>query len=281
MPGFSEKLDLKKQTHSLFCVGLDPSKENLSNWSLPQTAKGSQEFCNRVFDAALNEISIFKPQYAFFEQFGLKGLEVLSDIMKLIRDSGALCILDCKKGDIGSTMAAYGEAAFSAQSDFKADAITVTPYLGFQALKPVFSKAHSSGATVFVVVRSSNPEGQKIQTARLKEGFSVSEALARQIQLENSKVWKQKTIGAVIGATLDPEDQNNRRLISHLTDSWILAPGIGAQGASIPSLKTLFGSQVKNVIPSASRSLYAEGRKQNTLKKVIKKYKEETLKLLG
>ena len=197
-----------------------------------------------------------------------------------IKENEAVCILDCKKGDIGSTMAAYGTATISNKGAFRADAITVTPYLGFQALKPVFLEAHSVGATVFIVVRSSNPEGHEIQTAKLKDGRTVSEALADWIQLENSKMLKEKTIGAVVGATLDPKDPNNHRLINKLKDSWILAPGIGAQGANIKSIKTLFGSQSKHVIPSASRSLYTEGYEKAILKKCIKRYKNEALRLL-
>ena len=280
MPNFSKKLNSKKYQQSLFCVGLDPSKENLQKWALPQTAKGVQEFCQRILDVALKEINIFKPQYAFFEQFGLKGLKVLSDVIQLIKTNGALCILDCKKSDIGSTMEAYGISTLSPQGAFKADALTVTPYLGFQALKPVFLEASSSGAAVFVVVRSSNPEAYEIQMARLKDGRTVSEALAEQIRTENAKIGKEKIIGAVIGATLDAKDSHNQRLIKKLKDSWILAPGIGAQGAAIPSLKKLFGAHSQNVIPSASRSLYKEGYKKSVLQKVILKHKEESLKLL-
>ena len=280
MPALSDKLSEKRYDQSLFCVGMDPSRENLSKWNLPQTAKGAYEFCNRILDAALNEIYIFKPQYAFFEQFGTEGLEVLCHVIHLIKQSGAVCILDCKKGDIGSTMAAYAEATLSEQAAFQVDAITVTPYLGFNTLQPAFLKAHSTGKMVFVVVRSSNPEGLEIQTAKLNEGCTVSEALADRIYMENSTVLKQKVIGAVVGATLDPKDLNNQRLINNLKDSWILAPGIGAQGASISSLKNLFGTQVKNVIPPASRSLYSEGYEKAILQKCIRKHKEETLKLL-
>ena len=280
MLSFSDKLSAKMYDQSLFCVGLDPSKENLLKWNLPQTAKGVHEFCKRILDATLNELNIFKPQYAFFEQFGPQGLEVLCDIIHLIKKSGAVCILDCKKSDIGSTMAAYGTTTLSTQGTFKADAITVTPYLGFKALQPVFLQAHSVGAMVFIVVRSSNPEGFEIQTAKLNDGRTVSEALADWIYLENSKVLKQKTIGAVVGATLDAEDPNNQRLINKLNDSWILAPGIGVQGAAISSLKNLFGLQIKNVIPSASRSLYTEGYEKTALQKCIRRYKEETLRLL-
>ena len=280
MPDFSEKLYAKMHERSLFCVGLDPSIDNLAHWNLPPTAKGAYEFCKRILDAALGEVNIFKPQYAFFEQFGPEGLKVLCDVISLIKESGAVCILDCKKGDIGSTMAAYGAATISTNGAFRADAITVTPYLGFQALKPVFLQAQSVGAAVFIVVRSSNPEGNEIQTAKLKDGRTVSEALADWIQLENSKALKQKTIGAVVGATLEPEDPNNRRLINKLKDSWMLAPGIGAQGATMQSIKTLFGFQSKNVIPTASRSLYTEGYEKTTLQKCIKRYKNEALKLL-
>lgn len=280
MLSFSEKLNKKKHEKSLFCVGLDPSKENLLHWNLFPTATGAQEFCKKILDVALNEVNIFKPQYAFFEQFGIKGLEILSNVISTIRDNGGVCILDCKKSDIGSTMKAYGMASIEAGGDFQSDAITVTPYLGFNALKPVFLQAQSTGAAVFIVVRSSNPEGQDIQTAKMNDDRTVSEALAECIQSENSKADKQKTIGAVVGATLNPEDPNNHRLINKLQDTWILAPGIGAQGASVSSIKTLFKSQSKNVIPSTSRSLYAQGSETSALQKCIRNYKEEALKLL-
>ena len=280
MLNFSEKLQKKMYERSLFCVGLDPSMDNLASWGLPSTAMGAHEFCKRILDAALNEVNIFKPQYAFFEQFGPEGLKILCDVISSIKKSGAVCILDCKKSDIGSTMAAYGTATLSNEGTFKADAITVTPYLGFKALKPVFLQAQSVGAAIFIVVRSSNPEGGEIQTARLNDGRTVSEALADEIQAENSKTLNKKTLGAVIGATLKAEDLNNRRIIRKLKDSWILAPGVGAQGATIESVKTLFKSQVKNVIPSASRSLYTEGYEKATLQKCIRRYKEESLKLL-
>ena len=279
MPNFSEKLQAKMYERSLFCVGLDPSIDNLTNWNLPPTAFGAYEFCKKILDASLNDVLIFKPQYAFFEQFGPEGLKVLCDVIKLIKENGAVCILDCKKSDIGSTMAAYGRATISDKGAFRADAITVTPYLGFQALKPVFQEAQSMGAVIFIVVRSSNPEGSEIQTARLKDGRTVAEALADGIQQENSKILKNKTLGAVIGATLDPEDLNNRRIIDKLKNSWILAPGIGAQGASIESIKTLFRSHSKNVIPAASRSLYSAGSEKTTLQKCIRKYRDEALKL--
>lgn len=280
MLSFSEKLNKKKYDKSLFCVGLDPSKESLLHWGLPLTATGAQEFCKKILDVALKEVNIFKLQYAFFEQFGIKGLEVLSSVISTIRNNDCVCILDCKKSDIGSTMKAYGTASIEADGTFQSDAITVTPYMGFNALKPVFLQAHSTGAAVFVVVRSSNTEGHGIQTAKMDDGRTVSEALAESIQSENSKAEKQKTIGAVIGATLDAEDPNNRRLIKKLQDTWILAPGIGAQGASISSIKTLFKSQSKNVIPSASRILYAQGNETPALQKCIRTYKEEALKLL-
>ena len=193
---------------------------------------------------------------------------------------GLFAYLDCKKSDIGSTMEAYGTATISTNGALKADAITVTPYLGFKTLKPIFLQAQASGSAIFVVARSSNPEGYEIQTAKLNDGRTLSEALIDWIQLENSKLLKQKTIGVVIGATLKAEDSNNQRLINKLKNLWILAPGIGIQGATIQSIKTLFGPQSKNVIPSASRSLYNKGYKKITLQKCIKKYKEESLRLL-
>ena len=92
MLNFSEKLQLKMHNQSLFCVGLDPSIDILLHWNLPPTAIGAYEFCKRILDSALNEINIFKPQYAFFEQFGPKGLAVLCDVINLIKENGAVCI---------------------------------------------------------------------------------------------------------------------------------------------------------------------------------------------
>ena len=115
-------------------------------------------------------------------------------------------LIDAKRGDIGSTVAAYAETYFGASSPYNVDAITVSPYLGIEALKPIFDKAAQSGAGVFVVVRSSNHEGAVLQNARIHDGRTVADWLADSITEYNRGFQDEiGPVGAVIGATLGQE----------------------------------------------------------------------------
>ncbi len=174
MQAFSSRLSERILLHGPLCVGLDPSAPTLAACGLPNSAEGAFAFGQRVLEAAEYRIAIVKPQAAFFERFGSAGWRALEEVAALARKGGVLVLLDAKRGDIDSTAAAYAEAFFSPSSPVRADAVTVHAYLGVDALKPFFDFAVREGGGVFVVVRSSNPEGQALQpTGRRWRAISV------------------------------------------------------------------------------------------------------------
>jgi orotidine-5'-phosphate decarboxylase len=208
------------------CVGIDPTPATLSAWGLDDTAEGARKFAQTMLEAAKNNVSLVKPQVAYFERFGAKGYAVLSDVIKEARQMGLLVLADAKRGDIGSTIDAYSAAWLGSKAPMQVDAITVTPYLGFGSLAPLLDRAHDAGAYVFVVARSSNPEATRLQ----EHG---SPKMWHKI-LDDIADWEQshgnRTIGAVVGATV-PSDL--KYALDRLPHAYFLAPGIGQQGCHI------------------------------------------------
>jgi orotidine-5'-phosphate decarboxylase len=252
MTAFAERLQKIAAETSTLCLGLDPSPGLLAAWELPDSAAGAREFCRRALDAAQGLIGIVKPQAAFYERFGATGVAVLDEVVAEIRDRGQLSIVDCKRGDVAHTMVAYCQG-------LKGNAMTLTAYLGFAALHDGLGELMAKGAGAFVVVRSSNPEGSALQRARLESGVTVAEHLCDEITSHNRELdtgAKPGPIGAVIGATLEDEAL---ALVERLPLSYILAPGVGAQGATLGDLKSRFGGHLGRLVPTASRSLVGPG----------------------
>ena len=241
------------------CVGIDPHAGLLEAWGLPDNATGLAEFSRTVIDAIGSDVAVFKPQSAFFERHGSAGIAVLEETLAAIHAAGALSILDVKRGDIGSTMSAYASAYLRRDSPLRADAITISPYLGFGSLAPALELAAETEAGVYVLVRTSNPEGVLLQSSIDAKGVSVAQQI-----IDESVAWTAQTgfdgIGAVIGATL-PDLQ----LDLDAFDGSILAPGVGAQGGTITGLSALFGANTRNVLPSVSREVLSAGPMQTSL----------------
>ena len=188
------------------------------------------------------------------------------------RGQGSLCLIDCKRGDLGPSLVAYADAFLGPDSPFFADAITVAPYLGFDSLTPVLDKAVSVGAGIFVVVRSSSPEGRTLQDARLSDGRSVADSLADEITRFNSLQGKGLgPIGAVMGATLD---ERGAQTLARLPHSLFLAPGLGAQGGTFSTMARNFGASAGRAIPSVSREILAQGPSVAKLREVIRRNQE-------
>ena len=255
--GFAQRFVALRASRGPFCLGLDPSAELLEAWGLKDDIWGLREFCNRVIDAAAQQVSVIKPQSAFFERFGAAGLEVLADIIGSIHAIGSLSLLDVKRGDMGSTNAAYAGALLGPDSAMNADAITVTAYLGFGALSPFLERTRATGTGLFVVVRSSNPEGALIQSAQVAPGLSVAAHLCDEATRYNERVCAEGIgpVGAVVGLTNALANETAQRLPRSL----ILAPGLGAQGGSFDDLRTQFGAARERVLPSSSRGLLGRG----------------------
>jgi orotidine-5'-phosphate decarboxylase len=258
---------------SHLCVGIDPHPASLAAWGLPDTAVGLEVFSLRLLEAALaGGAAAVKPQSALFERHGSGGIGVLEAVLRTAAQRSILTILDVKRGDIGSTMAAYAQAYLSDAAPLAADAITVNPYLGFGSLKPCVELAAETGRGLFVLALTSNPEAASVQRAaavgaadRLSVGEAVIQAVieANKASVPTGRdssgshgVWG--SLGVVIGATIGPLSGPGKELLAQFNGP-ILAPGVGAQGAGPPELRAVFGAAQGRVLVTVSRSIAAAG----------------------
>lgn len=259
MKSFPQRFLELAEARSPFCLGIDPTPQLLKAWNLPHSAEGLATMCEIVATAAEDRLAIVKPQLAFFERFGSKGVRVVETLIDAFHERGTLVLVDGKRGDIGSTVEAYAQAYLGPASAFRADAMTTHAYLGFGSLKPLLTHAVNAGAGVFVVVRSSNVEGTALQTAVLKDdGRTVADSLADLITEFNEETNGSEIgpVGAVVGATIESELLPT---LERLPKSLILAPGIGHQGATYEDLRKRFDRHAARAIPSSSRAVLDHG----------------------
>jgi orotidine-5'-phosphate decarboxylase len=236
------------------CVGIDPHPGLLAGWGLSDDIAGLERFARTVVEALADRVAVLKPQSAFFERFGSQGIGILESIIRQSREAGALVLLDVKRGDIGSTMAAYASAYLDPTSPLSVDAITVSPYLGVGSLQPAFDLAAANGAGVFVLALTSNPEGPAVQHAVTASGKTVAQTVIDEISQLNAGAEPLGSIGLVVGATIGDTGHDLSEVNGPL-----LSPGLGAQGATPADLRTVFGKSMRNVLPSYSREVLAAG----------------------
>ncbi len=236
--------------------GLDPSADLLEAWGLGDSPDGLDQFADIMQLAVPGVVGLVKPQSAFYERHGWRGIRTLQRLIAALRGVGLLVILDIKRGDVGSTNDAYAEAYLGKDAPLAADAITVHPYLGLGAMGSYVSRAAQAGSCLLVVTRSSNPEGRVIQAAQARAGSSVEADVLRQIRELNDRLAPGAIgpVGAVVGPTqIEPElDLAEARCL-------FLAPGVGAQGATSADVARVFAACPDRVMPSASRSLLSAG----------------------
>lgn len=244
------------------CVGIDPHPGLLARWGLADDVAGLERFSLTVVDALADRVAVLKPQLAFFERHGSRGLAVAERVLADARAAGALTIADAKRGDIGSTMAAYADAFVGEGSPLAADAVTASPYLGFGSLRPLLDLAAATGRGVFVLGLTSNPEGASVQHATGPDGRAVAAAILDDVRAENAAARAAGeplgSVGAVVGATIGAGvvGRLGARLDVH---GPLLAPGIGAQGATAADLEAVFGPARAAVLPSSSREVLRGG----------------------
>ncbi|MCP9208010.1 orotidine-5'-phosphate decarboxylase [Streptomyces cucumeris] len=257
---FGARLRAAMDARGPLCVGIDPHASLLAEWGLGDDVAGLERFTRTVVDALAGRVAVLKPQSAFFERFGSRGIAVLERAVADARSAGALVLMDAKRGDIGSTMGAYAAAYLDPGSPLFSDAVTVSPYLGFGSLRPALDTARASGAGVFALALTSNPEGAEVQHAVRADGTSVAASVLASLKAENAAEAAEGRLGsfgAVVGATLGTAAS---RAGAELTiDGPLLAPGIGAQGATPADLPGVFGAAVRNVVPSVSRGVLRHG----------------------
>lgn len=236
---FLDKLDSASQTnHSLLCVGLDPDPGRMAVADIV-------EFNRTIIEATSDIVCAYKPNLAFFEALGLDGFLALEATLKAI-PSNVLTIGDGKRGDIGSTSAAYAKVLFDV---WGFDAATVSPYLGHDSVEPFL--AHNDKG-VFLLCRTSNPGGRDFQDLTLADGNPLFEHVANL-----AGEWNVAgNAGLVVGATR-PEELG--RVRSLCPDMPILIPGIGAQGGDLEaSVRLGATADGRRAVINASRSvLYA------------------------
>ena len=162
---FGTRLRAAMDQFGPLCVGIDPHSGLLTKWGLTDDVAGLREFSFTVLDALSGQVAAVKPQVAFFERFGSPGIAVLEDVIRYARELNTLCVVDAKRGDIGSTMAGYADAFLREGSSLAGDAVTLSPYLGFGSLQPAIDTALANGRGVFVLCLTSNPEGASVQHA--------------------------------------------------------------------------------------------------------------------
>lgn len=256
------------------CVGVDPHPGLLDAWGLADDAAGLERFGRTVVDALAGEMAVLKPQSAFFERHGSAGIAALERVVAEARAAGALVLMDAKRGDIGSTVQAYADAYLDPASTLCADAVTASPYLGYGSLRPLIDTAMTHGNGVFVLARTSNPEGGEVQRARGADGRSVAGAVLDHVRVANADATPLGSIGCVVGATYgaDAEDL-------HINGP-LLAPGIGAQGAEIADLPRLFGPALRLVLPAVSRSVLRAGPDPAALKQAARALNEQVTAML-
>jgi orotidine-5'-phosphate decarboxylase len=234
------------------CVGIDPHSALLEQWGLGDDVDGLERFAATCVEAFAGKVAFVKPQSAFFERFGSRGVAVLERTIQDLRHTGTLVVLDVKRGDIGSTAAAYADAYLDEDSPMAADAVTVSPFLGFGSLNPFFAAAERNDAGVFVLALTSNPEGPEVQHAMVGEQTVAGRMLAQLADL-NTGAEPMGSYGAVVGATIG--DANEDLAIN----GPLLVPGFGAQGGTVDDINRLFGGVIDNVIPATSRGVLKAG----------------------
>jgi orotidine-5'-phosphate decarboxylase len=239
-------------------LGVDPHGPLLPRWGLTDDADGLERFTDIVLAAAKDTVGLIKPQSAFYERHGWRGMRALARLVEDAKGEGILVVLDVKRGDVGSTNDAYAQAYLGEGAAIAADAVTVHPYLGLAAMGTFVDRAHQAGACLLVVTRSSNPEGRAVQAA-IRNGRSVERQILADIGALNGKLAPGEIgpVGAVIGpAPVDPPLDPSALVAAN---ALVLAPGVGAQGATPDDVARTFAACPDRVMPSASRSLLAAG----------------------
>jgi orotidine-5'-phosphate decarboxylase len=257
---FGQRLRTATDTHGPLCAGIDPHRALVESWGLGYDVDGLAAFTDSCVEAFAGHVGVVKPQSAFFEVFGSRGVAILERAVVALREAGTLVILDAKRGDIGSTMAAYAQAYLGKDAVAPADALTASPYLGFESLRPALDLAAQTGRGVFVLALTSNPEGRTVQHARLRD-VSVAESMVAGAAGENDGARERGelgSVGLVVGATVGSAVQELGLDLAGVCGP-LLAPGVGAQGGTSEDLRRVFGDALPNVLPASSREVLSAG----------------------
>ena len=272
---FGARLHAAVADRGPLCAGIDPHAALLHEWGLEDSVAGLEKFALTATEALAAECAIVKPQSAFYERFGSRGVAVLERVVAAARDAGALVLLDVKRGDIGSTSQAYADAYLDPASPLASDAITVSPYLGFGSLEPFVDTARKHDAGLFVLARTSNKEAPEVQAARHDDGRTVTGTMLDHLRHLNAGESPLGSFGAVVGATIGETGED------FAFNGPILAPGYGVQGGTAADLPRIFGPALPVVLPSSSRELLRAGPSAAAMREAARRTNDELRALIG
>jgi orotidine-5'-phosphate decarboxylase len=293
---FGRRLAAAVDARGPLCVGIDPHRALLIEWGVGDDVDGLRRFTDLVVDALAGAVAVLKPQMAFYERHGSRGIAVLEEAVVRARAAGALVLLDAKRGDIGSTMEAYADY-LRTDHPLAVDALTVSPFLGPGSLEPAVRTARAVGGGLFVLARTSNPDAGTLQHARTGER-TVAQVVVDTVRGWNTPGWvvgdpppdsaadsaadgasysdagdrfgpATGSFGLVVGATLPALDVDLVGL-----GGPVLAPGLGAQGGSVADLRRLFGTG-RAVVPTVSRDVLAAGPNASALRAAAQRWAAE------
>ena len=274
----SKLIEKIQKTKAPICVGLDPmlsyipehvTKKAFAEFgeTLEGAAEAVWQFNKEIVDATCDLIPSVKPQIAMYEQFGLPGLAAYDKTVKYCQEKGLIVIGDVKRGDIGSTSAAYatghlGTVQVGSQtlSGFNTEYITVNPYLGTDGVKPFVDVCNQCDRGIFVLVKTSNPSSGEFQD-RLIDGRPLYELVAEKVAEwgDASMDGAYSNVGAVVGATYPEMSKVLRKLMPR---TYFLVPGYGAQGGTAEDLKYCFNEDGLGAVVNSSRGIIAAYKKE-------------------
>ncbi len=252
-----------------FCAGIDPHAGLLRDWGLDDDVAGLERFALSAVEAVAPLCALVKPQSAFFERLGSRGVAVLERVIAESRAAGALVVLDVKRGDIGSTSQAYADAYLDPASPLASDAVTLSPYLGFGSLTPFVETARRHGGGVFVLAATSNPEGPEVQQSVTDTGETVARRMLDHLAALNEGAEPLGSFGAVVGTTIGETG------LDFSFNGPILAPGYGAQGGTAADVRRIFGPAVPQVTASSSREVLRAGPDPGAMRDAVRRANDD------
>ena len=263
MEHFADRLaGAVRRLGSPVCVGLDPRWEQLpegfrraGGHSYASKAEACARFCNGVSDVVAPLVPAVKVQAAFFEELGPDGMKAMGEVIAHAQDCGLLVIIDGKRNDIGSTALAYARGYLGREeSAWRADALTVSPYLGDDSLAPFVEVARERGAGVFVLVKTSNPGGRMLQDLECNGRMLYHHVAEHVERLATTALGDcgYGLVGAVVGATYPEQLAELRGTMPH---TWFLVPGYGSQGGTAADVVRAFDSGGLGAIVNNSRGI--------------------------
>ena len=280
---FGDRLAAAMDEYGPLCAGIDPHPNLLQAWGLEDSAESLRTFTTAVYEGCAPYAAALKPQVALFERHGSAGLAVLEELFARAAEDRVLIVADAKRGDIGSTMKAYADAWLGTSSPLGTDSVTLSPYLGFESLRPALDAATANQRGTFVLALTSNPEGKSVQHVGKAEdtGAVAKQVIAAATAENTAQTWERMgSCGLVVGATVG-EALKELAIDLSTFNGPILSPGYGAQGASAEDLYRIFAGVESQVLVNSSRGVLSAGPQSADLARAAQSARDDLVRARG